>query len=112
MIFSPKDGTFSSGNRINGAEMGEVIAEPVKTLDMVVHVDEADHGDPTAKIELFEDGVVIQTDEPKTDNRKWEIQLSPTPGKHYYFAKVTQADGNLLWSAPIWVTVDAGETAE
>jgi hypothetical protein len=26
-------------------------------------------------------------------------------GKHYYFVKVTQADGNLLWSAPVWVTV-------
>ena len=26
-------------------------------------------------------------------------------GKHYYFAKVTQVDGNLLWSAPIWLTV-------
>ena len=27
------------------------------------------------------------------------------PGKHYCFVKVTQADGNTLWSAPVWVTV-------
>ena len=43
---------------------------------------------------------------------------SPRPGeidgKHYYFVKVTQADGNTLWSAPIWVSVlpqAAGERA-
>ena len=25
------------------------------------------------------------------------------PGEHYYFVKVTQADGNPMWSAPVWV---------
>jgi hypothetical protein len=28
----------------------------------------------------------------------------PTPGPHFYYAKVTQSDGNVLWSAPVWVT--------
>ena len=30
--------------------------------------------------------------------------ITPTLGEHFYYAKVTQADGKLLWSAPIWVT--------
>jgi hypothetical protein len=30
--------------------------------------------------------------------------LNPTPGEHFYYAKITQDDGRLLWSAPIWVT--------
>lgn len=30
--------------------------------------------------------------------------LTPAPGEHFYYARVTQDDGNLLWSAPIWVT--------
>ena len=29
-----------------------------------------------------------------------------TLGKHFYFVKVTQKDGNMLWSAPVWVTVE------
>ena len=59
----------------------------------------------TSKIELFEDGIVVQMDEPNSENRHWETTFNPATGKHYYFVKVTQADGNLLWSAPIWVTV-------
>jgi hypothetical protein len=77
----------------------------VKQADIEVIVNEADHDDLTAKIELFEDGVVVQSDEPNAENRRWETTVTPEPGDHYYFAKVTQKDGNLMWSAPVWVTV-------
>jgi hypothetical protein len=30
--------------------------------------------------------------------------FQPAPGEHFYYAKVTQSDGNVLWSAPVWVT--------
>ncbi len=30
--------------------------------------------------------------------------FTPTLGEHFYYAKVTQTDGKILWSAPIWVT--------
>ncbi|QNA98183.1 CehA/McbA family metallohydrolase [Massilia sp. Se16.2.3] len=30
--------------------------------------------------------------------------ITPGAGAHFYYAKVTQNDGNILWSAPIWVT--------
>lgn len=30
--------------------------------------------------------------------------FTPSPGAHFYYAKVTQEDGNILWSAPVWVT--------
>ncbi|MEN3276311.1 MAG: hypothetical protein V7631_2101 [Massilia sp.] len=32
------------------------------------------------------------------------VTFSPSPGAHFYYAKVTQADGSVLWSAPVWVT--------
>ena len=34
--------------------------------------------------------------------------VTPALGDHFYYAKVTQNDGNILWSAPIWVTQVAG----
>jgi hypothetical protein len=49
-----------------------------------------------------------ETDEPNASQRTWKVTRTPEPGKHYYFVKVKQADGNLLWSAPVWVVV-AGE---
>jgi hypothetical protein len=30
--------------------------------------------------------------------------LTPADGEHFYYARVTQDDGNMLWSAPVWVT--------
>jgi hypothetical protein len=70
-----------------------------------VTVNDPNPGDTIARIELFEDGTVVQTDEPNANRRRWTIQRTPEAGKHYYFVKVTQADGNLLWSAPVWLTV-------
>lgn len=38
--------------------------------------------------------------------------VTPANGKHFYYAKVTQDDGKVLWSAPIWVNqgVSGGDT--
>jgi hypothetical protein len=30
--------------------------------------------------------------------------ITPSIGEHFYYAKLTQSDGKILWSAPIWVT--------
>lgn len=35
--------------------------------------------------------------------------VTPTPGEHFYYARVTQEDGNILWSAPVWVTQKADD---
>lgn len=35
----------------------------------------------------------------------------PAPGEHFYYAKVTQSDGNVLWSAPVWVTQSGASAA-
>ena len=71
----------------------------------MVAVTDPDAQDKIARIELFEDGAVVQTDEPNSNRRRWNTRFRPEPGDHYYFAKITQKDGNLIWSAPIWLTV-------
>jgi len=32
-----------------------------------------------------------------------DTTFTPAPGAHFYYARVTQDDGNVLWSAPVWV---------
>jgi hypothetical protein len=81
----------------------DILVEPIDKVKVLVAVDDKD--EKTSKIELFEDGVVVQTDAPNSASRHWETTFNPAPGKHYYFVKVPQADGNFLWLAPIWVTV-------
>ena len=39
-----------------------------------------------------------------------DVTIKPTPGAHFYYAKVTQDDGKLLWSAPVWVTQAPAQT--
>jgi hypothetical protein len=31
------------------------------------------------------------------------VSFTPAPGPHFYYAKLTQDDGKVLWSAPVWV---------
>jgi hypothetical protein len=33
-----------------------------------------------------------------------ETSFTPAAGEHFYYVRLTQADGNMLWSAPVWVT--------
>jgi hypothetical protein len=105
--YSTQDRNCRLMYRINEAQPGDIVAEPVQALDVYVRVSDADNTDVIAKIELVEDGSVVATDEPNAQGRCWNTAYTPEPGKHYYFIKVTQADGNLLWSAPIWMTVAA-----
>ena len=56
-----------------------------------------------SRVEIFEgipqrNGTVTQLVQAAT------ITLTPSLGEHFYYAKITQSDGKLLWSAPIWIT--------
>jgi hypothetical protein len=38
--------------------------------------------------------------------------ITPAVGEHFYYAKITQNDGNMLWSAPVWVTQTSGTSGD
>jgi len=91
--------------KVNDATMGDIITEPVKTVTAAITVHDPEAEDLIARIELFEDGAIVQTDQPNSNERQWKTKFGPKPGKHYYFVKVIQKDGNMMWSAPVWVTI-------
>jgi hypothetical protein len=37
------------------------------------------------------------------------VTVTPSAGRHFYYAKLTQEDGRVLWSAPVWVNQLAQE---
>jgi hypothetical protein len=49
----------------------------------------------------------VQTAEPKATEYRWQTLADPKPGNHFYFVRVTQTDGQMMWSAPVWVTTVA-----
>ncbi len=93
----------------NGAAMGTILTEPVDSLTITVTVEDPDPNDTIAKIALFQDGQVTRTTEPGTATTQWSTTVNVQPGSHYWFVKVTQADTNALWSAPIWATGRPGK---
>ncbi|WP_229210244.1 CehA/McbA family metallohydrolase [Duganella sp. CF517] len=59
-------------------------------------------GQRPAAINVFA-GVPGRNGEVKLLSRKASTVLTPTAGAHFYYARVTQNDGKMLWSAPIWI---------
>ena len=78
--------------------MGTIVDKPVQTVEIEVVAEDGDADDQIAKLELLEDGVVVNTTGPLASTCRWAVSWRPEPGPHYYFVKLTQADGNVLWS--------------
>lgn len=106
--YSTRDRNCRLTFTLNQAVMGDIVDEPVASATVTIVVDDPDEGDLTRSIELYGDGKLLRSDQPEATARRWSMTLMPEPGRHYYFVKVTQADGNLLYSAPIWITTPDG----
>ncbi len=60
---------------------------------------------PIAAVHIIRDGVYIHKAAPGTREANVEfLDRAPTPGEHWYYVRVEQANGELAWSSPIWVT--------
>jgi len=88
----------------NGAAMGTVLPEPVDELAIAVTVEDADADDAIDEITLYKDGKPLVRNEPGTATAQWSTTVRVPQGSRYWFVKVTQADTNMVWSAPIWAT--------
>jgi hypothetical protein len=104
-VFATEDKAGQIVLTANGHVMGERFAN---TGPLTLTVDYASSaGDSAQRVQVFEgvpgsNGTVTQLSETATTT------VTPTTGEHFYYAKITQADGNRLWSAPVWVTQGSG----
>jgi hypothetical protein len=71
------------------------------TLDIHVH-----GTGPIAKVHVIRDNKYVYNAEPK--DRKATLRYTDMDAKqgqsHYYYVRVEQADGNLAWASPMWIT--------
>jgi hypothetical protein len=88
--------------RMEGEWQGSLLA-----LDTLPHFTiDAEGTASIARMELIENGEVVRT-WPGTGNRlAVNERLSRVPERpdNYYYVRLLQADGNLAWSSPIWVS--------
>ena len=96
---------------INGHFMGsDFITDENASISITV-VDPDAPGNPndnTRKIEIYfgtpqssvEAGILISNANSNTINY---THITPLKSKSYYFAKITQWDGDIIWTSPIWI---------
>ncbi|HJT76822.1 MAG TPA: hypothetical protein VJ739_06430 [Gemmataceae bacterium] len=59
---------------------------------------------PLARIDVLRDSEVVETVRPDGQEYrgKW-TDPKPEAGRHYYYVRVEQKDGQLAWASPLWV---------
>ena len=88
----------------NGKAMGEIFetSEPI-TLEMKI-LGTA----PISRVTLVrneKDYVVLEPTEGSNEFTQSVTDEKPEPGENRYYIRVEQADGNMGWTSPVWVTV-------
>ena len=92
----------------NGQVMGQTISNS-GSLTLVANY-ASTVGGTAARVQFFEgvpgrNGTVTQLFE-----GAGTTTITPTQGAHFYYSLVTEADGDRLWSAPIWVNQGTAPT--
>ena len=104
--FATEDKTAQLVLTGNGYVMGQAFANN-GTLTLAANY-ASNGGGSAARVQFFEgvparNGTVTQLSE-----GSGSYVFTPTAGEHFYYAVVTEADGDRLWSAPVWVSQGAG----
>jgi hypothetical protein len=85
---------------VNDKSMGSILNKP-EYMDATIEVHDPDNQEIISKIEILtEEGEIFASKEFDSNRIEWNIELDVN--KKYFFLKITQADGDLAFSAPIW----------
>ena len=100
-VFATMDKTASLLFTANGRIMGErfVNRGPLHLLAQY----STSAGKRVAKVAIIE-GVPGRNGAVSELSASFDTTVTPAVGEHFYYAKVTQEDGNIVWSAPVWVS--------
>ncbi|MBP7689031.1 MAG: Ig-like domain-containing protein, partial [Thermoflexales bacterium] len=98
--FATEDKTYELKFKGNGAWMGSEIPNTGSVLFDVAGFDPDNEGSALVQLISFGGAVITQTN--TTSTFSWQPIVPVAPGVHYFYVKVTQADGDRIVSSPIW----------
>ena len=104
-VFATMDKSSQLVLTANGHMMGERFSNS-GTLNLVANFSSSS-GKTVSTAEIYE-GVPGRNGTVTLLASSANTTITPADGAHFYYAKVTQNDGNILWSAPVWVTQQPG----
>lgn len=102
-MYATEDKNLDLDYTVNGNMMGSIIDVPAK-LNFEISFNDPDRTDSIAKVELVvNSGKVAYTWDSAADLAKGSVSVELAPEYTYYFVRVTEGDGDLAVTAPVWV---------
>ena len=103
-MYATEDKNLELGYTVNGSMMGSILSEVPSALDFEVSVSDPDKTDSIAKVEIIANsGRVVHTWSSAAELASGTLSLTLDPNYSYYFVRVTEADGDLAVTSPVWV---------
>ena len=102
-MYATEDKNLELDYTVNGNMMGSIIDVP-KKLNFEISFNDPDRTDSIAKVELVvNSGKVAYTWDSAAALAKGSVSVELAPEYTYYFVRVTEGDGDLAVTAPVWV---------
>ena len=106
-VYATEDKNLEINYTVNGQMLGSIISEVPEKLNIAVSVYDPDKTDSITKVEVIvNSGKTIYTWDNPADLATGNLTCELDPDYSYYFIRVTEGDGDLAVTAPVWV----GET--
>jgi hypothetical protein len=97
---NPKTDRMAILFQCEGHWMGDVFETALDTVSFDITVwAQTDF----ASLELIRNGTQVAWVGPGSNYYEWHPEDDPPMGESYYFVRAQQADGDYMWSSPIWV---------
>ena len=106
-VYATEDKNLEINYTVNGQMLGSIISEVPEKLNIAVSVNDPDKTDSITKVEVVvNSGKTIYTWDNPAELATGNLTCTLDPDYSYYFIRVTEGDGDLAVTAPVWV----GET--
>ena len=103
-MYATEDKNLELGYTVNGLMMGSRIETVPGKLDIEVSVYDPDRTDSIAKVEVVvNSGKVAHVWDDPAEFKSGTLSVTLAPEYSYYFIRVTQKDGDLAVTSPVWV---------
>ena len=103
-MYATEDKNLELDYTVNDQMMGAQISDVPEELDFAISFNDPDGSDSIARVELVvNSGKVAKTWDTEEELAKGFVSVALAPEYTYYFVRVTEGDGDIAVTAPVWV---------
>ncbi len=103
-MYATEDKNLEVTYTVNNNLMGTILTETPEKLDINVTVNDPDSSDSISKVEIVANsGRVVHAWSTAAELASGNLSVELDPDFSYYFVRVTEGDGDLAVTAPVWV---------